>query len=74
MLLLANMVEGGRSPLIPRAKLVEMGFNFIIYPVAAMTASAAALNAVYQHLLEGEPKGARVSFQELSHMVGFPEK
>ena len=43
-----------------------MGFNFIIYPVAAMAASATALNAAYQHLLEGEPDGARVSFQELS--------
>ena len=74
MPLLANMVEGGRSPLIPRAKLVEMGFNFIIYPVAAMAASATALNAAYQHLLDGEPDGARVSFQELSRMVGFPEK
>ena len=74
MPLLANMVEGGRSPLIPRAKLVEMGFSFIIYPVAAMAASTAALNAAYQHLLEGEPDGARVSFQELNRMVGFPEK
>lgn len=74
MPLLANMVEGGRSPLLSREKLVEMGFNFIIYPVAAMAASAAALNASYQHLLEGEPDGARVSFQELSRMVGFPEK
>ena len=72
--LLANMVEGGRSPLLAREKLFDMGFNFIIYPVAAMAASAAALNAAYQHLLEGEPKGARVSFQELSHTVGFPEK
>lgn len=74
MPLLANMVEGGRSPLLSLEKLVEMGFNFIIYPVAAMAASAAALNAAYQHLLEGEPDGARVSFQELSRMVGFPEK
>ena len=74
MPLLANMVEGGRSPLIPRAKLVEMGFNFIIYPVAAMAASAAALDVAYQHLRDGEPSGQRVSFQELSRMVGFPEK
>jgi hypothetical protein len=39
-----------------------------------MAASATALNAAYQHLLEGEPDGVRVSFQELSRMVGFPEK
>jgi 2-methylisocitrate lyase-like PEP mutase family enzyme len=68
------MVEGGRSPLLSREKLVEMGFSFIIYPVAAMAASAAALNAAYQHLLEGGPDGARVGFQELNRMVGFLEK
>ena len=73
MPLLANMVEGGRSPLIPRATLVEMGFNFIIYPVAAMAASAAALNTAYRQLRDGEPIGERASFQELSRMVGFPE-
>ena len=74
MPLLANMVEGGRSPLIERNALIEMGFNFIIYPVAAMTASAAALQAAYQSLRDGETTGKRVSFQELSRMVGFPEK
>lgn len=69
--LLANMVEGGRSPLIARDALTAMGFNFIIYPVAAMAASAAALQAAYQHLLTGDPKGERVSFAELSRLVGF---
>jgi len=68
---LANMVEGGRSPLIARDALTAMGFNFIIYPVAAMAASAAALQAAYQHLLTGDPRGERVSFAELSRLVGF---
>lgn len=73
-LLLANMVEGGRSPLIAREKLIEMGFNFIIYPVAAMAASAAALDVAYKQLLEGSLDGERVSFQKLSRMVGLLEK
>jgi 2-methylisocitrate lyase-like PEP mutase family enzyme len=74
--LLANMVEGGRSPLIERHKLAEMGFSFIIYPVAAMAATAASLHHVYAELAEGDVAQERVSFQQLSALVGFetPEK
>ena len=69
--LLANMVEGGRSPLIAREKLAAMGFSFIIYPVAAMAAAAASLQHVYAQLAEGDITQERVSFQQLSHLVGF---
>ena len=74
--LLANMVEGGRSPLIARQKLAAMGFSFIIYPVAAMAATAASLHHVYAELAEGDVVQERVSFQQLSTLVGFetPEK
>jgi len=33
---LANMVEGGKTPLLPRDELVEMGFSIILYANAAM--------------------------------------
>jgi len=33
---LANMVEGGKTPLLPRDELVEMGFSVILYANAAM--------------------------------------
>ena len=71
MPLLANMVEGGRSPLLDRQRLVDMGFSFIIYPVAAMAASAAALETAYRQLTDNDMETARVSFDRLSQMVGF---
>lgn len=74
MPLLANMVAGGRSPLIAREKLVEMGFNFIIYPVAAMASVAAILQSAYQGLRDDTPSPDSVDFNELSRIVGFPEK
>ncbi len=38
--LLANMVEGGRSPLITRARLAELGYALAIYPATGMLATA----------------------------------
>ena len=69
--LLANMIEGGRTPLMPREELAAMGFNFIIYPVAAMAVAAAGLQATYEQLKCEDVTGARVTFEQLSRMVGF---
>ena len=44
--LLANMVEGGRSPYLPWSRLEEMGFKIAIYPGSAVHAAAAAVQAV----------------------------
>jgi 2-methylisocitrate lyase-like PEP mutase family enzyme len=72
--LLANMVEGGRSPLLSRQRLQELGFGFIIYPGAAMAATAASLQNAYAQLAEGNLEQERVSFKQLSHLVGFEAK
>ena len=69
--LLANMVEGGRSPLLPREELAQMGFRFIIYPVAVMATIAASLQKTYAQLATGDVQEERVSFMKLSQLVGF---
>ncbi len=69
--LLANMVEGGRTPLLPRAELANMGFNFVIYPVAAMSVAAAGLSRAYRELLQGDVEAKRFDFVQLNHLVGF---
>ena len=67
--LLANMVEGGRTPLLSRAELADMGFNFVIYPVAAMSVAAAGLSRAYRELLQGDVDAERVDFAHLNHLV-----
>ena len=69
--LLANMVEGGRTPLLPRAELANMGFNFVIYPVDAMSVAAAGLSRAYLDLSKGDVEAERVDFMQLSRLVGF---
>jgi methylisocitrate lyase len=46
----ANMVEGGRTPLLSPTELHDLGFDLIVTPLAGLLASAKALRGVYQQL------------------------
>jgi methylisocitrate lyase len=48
----ANMVEGGRTPLLSPAELHDLGFDLIVTPLAAILAVAKALRFVYRQLRE----------------------
>ncbi len=45
-----NMVFGGKTPLLPRERLAQMGYAGIIYANAALQASMLAMETVLQHL------------------------
>jgi 2-methylisocitrate lyase-like PEP mutase family enzyme len=44
---LANLVEQGRTPLLPKARLAELGYRVAIFPRTGFLAAAAALIKVY---------------------------
>jgi 2-methylisocitrate lyase-like PEP mutase family enzyme len=48
--LLANMVEGGTTPLLPAGEIEALGFALAIYPGGTMRASAFALGAYFTSL------------------------
>jgi 2-methylisocitrate lyase-like PEP mutase family enzyme len=50
--LIANMVEGGRTPTLSKARLEELGYKIAIYPVTGLLAAAKALERVYGVLEE----------------------
>ena len=51
MPLVANMVEGGRTPMLSNGRLAEIGYTLAIYPVAGLLSAAAALETVYRQSL-----------------------
>ena len=75
--LLANMVPSGKSPVVPKERLREFGFNIIIYPSVGMNAACAALRNAYAYLHEhGSTDGSPVpsiSMQEMHELVGFED-
>jgi 2-methylisocitrate lyase-like PEP mutase family enzyme len=73
--LIANMVEGGRTPLLDAATLHALGYRIAIFPVLGFLAAAAALEAVYTRLKErGSSADIDVplySFKAFGAMMGF---
>ena len=72
--LIANMVDGGRTPFLPPTRLEAMGFAIAIYPVQGLAAAAAGLQSVYSGLAVAEPgKTKCMPFADLNKAVGFEE-
>ena len=49
---MANMVEGGKTPLISNAELEAMGFNFVIYANAPLKAAVKGVKDILAYLKE----------------------
>jgi 2-methylisocitrate lyase-like PEP mutase family enzyme len=73
--LVANMVDGGRTPILSREELERLGFAIAIFPVTGFLAAAAAMASVYGHLREnGSSKdwpGDLYPFDDFSVLMGF---
>jgi 2-methylisocitrate lyase-like PEP mutase family enzyme len=50
--LVANMADGGRTPILPKKRLEELGYKLAIFPVTGLLAVAKALERVYGVLKE----------------------
>ncbi len=75
--LLANMVEGGRTPVLSQQELEALGYKLAIFPVTALLAAAQAMNAVYETFkLRGssaELPTPLMPFSDLTKLMGFEE-
>ena len=75
--LLANMVEGGYTPLLDREALLEIGYKIAIFPVSALLAAAQAMQGVYAALkAQGSTAGLQqplMRFGDMTQLMGFDE-
>ena len=74
----ANMIEGGRTPLLETDGLAELGFHLILYPLAGLYAAARAIEVVFTQLRERgttlECEQAAMSFDDFNRLIGVEEK
>jgi 2-methylisocitrate lyase-like PEP mutase family enzyme len=71
---MANMIFGGRTPILPIDRLGDVGYRLAAYPLALLSAGIAAM----QQMLEALKPGAAtahptdLTFEQLQAAVGFP--
>ena len=75
--LMANMVEGGKTPLMPASELQALGFAFVIFPGAIVRALAKAAEEFYASLKthgSTEPfRSCMFDFDALNRLIGTPD-
>lgn len=74
--LLANMIEGGLTPVQSASQLGEIGFRIVIFPGGTVRWVAAGLHTYYQSLRAHETtaplQGQMLNFNQLNEVIGTP--
>lgn len=77
-ILVANMVEQGKTPILPAGELGAMGFNLIIYANAALRLGAFAIRQGLKVLREAGTStpllDRMMTFQDRQELVGLEER
>jgi len=72
-----NWLEGGKTPPVPLARLKELGFRVIIFPLGVLFTVTKAVRGLLSRICEdGTPEraaGQMVSFHDFLQVVGLPE-
>jgi 2-methylisocitrate lyase-like PEP mutase family enzyme len=69
---MANLVEGGDTPLMPPPELEALGYSLAAYPLTLLSAAMRAMRDALAALRSGtHPTGLLLDFAELRERVGF---
>ena len=74
----ANMIEGGKTPLLSREVLGEMGFQLILYPLTGLFGAARAMRDLCARLMaDGTSAGVEdqlMDFGSFNELIGVEER
>ena len=74
----ANMIEGGRTPVLAQQELAELGFQLILYPLCGIFAAARAMETMYRKLRDdGTTTGQEhqlMTFEQFNELIGVDSK
>lgn len=69
---MANMIEAGKTPVLPPAELEAIGYKIAVYPLTLLNVSIRAMREALECIRRGEPANV-LGFEDLKAAVGFPE-
>ena len=68
---IANLVEGGDTPILPPERLEAIGFKIAAYPLTLLSAATRAMSEALEALRRGETPEGLLPFETLRELVGF---
>ena len=75
--LLFNWAEGGKTPPVSLARLTELGYRIVIFPISTLLAATAAMRAILREIaVSGTPVAALAdlpTFGEFVDFIGLPQ-
>ena len=75
--LLFNWAEGGKTPPVSLARLRELGYRIVIFPISTLLAATAAMRRILQEIAQAGTPAAALgdlpSFGEFVDFIGLPE-
>jgi 2-methylisocitrate lyase-like PEP mutase family enzyme len=70
--LLFNWAEGGKTPPVSLARLTELGYRIVIFPISTLLAATAAMRAILREIaVSGTPAAALADVPTLGEFVDF---
>ena len=69
---MANLIEGGKTPLLPPQQLEAIGYKIAVYPLTLLNVSIQAMRAALASLRRSERPSSAMDFEDLKKAVGFP--
>lgn len=70
---MANIIDGGKTPLLSPSALHVIGFKLAAYPLVLISAAMQAMATALKDLQAGESPSSLMSFKEVRRVVGFDE-
>ena len=68
---MANLIENGKTPLLPISDLEEMGYKIAVYALTLLNASISGMQQALASLMQGKPVPNLMGFKQLQQIVGF---
>ena len=72
--LFANMVEGGKTPILSHKQLESLGFKVVVYPLTGLFSSIYALTMSYNYLLSNNTSTGytdMITFSDYEELIGL---
>ena len=72
------MIEGGKTPVLQKEELANMGFHLILYPLTGLFAAGKIMRDFYSKLHnDGTTLGMEenlLNFEEFNNLIGVEDK